>query len=343
MLKAKMTIATLIMFTFLSACALEESTSDGANGDEDEGTDAGELTDIQFYVPSEEGDLISVIDVVSGEHVADIETGQSPTLVTFSSTMRDAFVANQDSSTIEILDTQALEVETEVEVGPRPHGLALSSNNEMLYVATAGDQYLDVVDVNEQEVSAQYDLGNGARTNYVHLEGEEVYVSDHENDQLYVLNAETGELQSSYDTGGTPRVVRKYDDKLYVASSEEGTLEVIDLENDEKEVIDVGRGATDVVVNEDGNQAIVTSVEESFVGLVDLTTGEVTERIEDQEGAKHLSFNREESRVYVTLSDSNEVSVIDVDSFQEEYRIEVGGEQPHGIEMKALPGIGGSC
>ena len=44
----------------------------------------------------------------------------------------------------------------------------------------------------------------------------------------------------------------------------------------------------------------------------------------------------------VTLSGSDAVSVIDVESFKEVEKIKVG-EIPHGIEIKALPGIGGSC
>ncbi|UCZ52449.1 hypothetical protein LGQ02_16640 [Bacillus shivajii] len=341
MLKSIFTFGLMTMILLMTACALESGENGG--GDQTDVSDAGDLTSVQFYVPSEEDNLISVIDVVSGEHVADIDTGMAPTIVTFASTMRQAFVANQDSSTVEIVNTQSLEVESEIEVGPRPHGLALSSNNQTLYVATVGDQYIDVVNVGEQEVVDQYDLGTGAKTNYVYLEDGTLFVTDHENHAVYALDAESGEVLDTFETGGTPRVVRAYENKLYVATSEGGTLEEINLESGAVNVIDVGHGATDVVITEGGNQAVVTSVEESFVALVDLEAGEVVERIENQEGAKHLSFNREQSRVYVTLSGSNEVSVIDMEAFEEEYRIEIGGNMPHGIELKALPGIGGSC
>lgn len=332
--------STLLLFA--TGCALENG--DGNNDNETEGSGgAGELTNVQFYVPSEEDDLVSVIDVVSGDHVADIDTGQRPTIVTFASTMREAFVANQDSSTVSIINTQSLEETAEIEVGPRPHGLALSDNNSTLYVATVGDQYIDVIDTGEQEVSSQIDLGSDARSNYVYLDDDTLYVTDHENDVIYVVDTDSEEVTDTIETGELPRVVRIYEDILYVASGESGLLEMIDLDSNESTEIDVGHGATDVVVTEDGNYAIVTSIEGGTVVKVDLTDNSVVSELENQEGAKHLAFNREESRVYVTLSESNEVSVIDVESFEEDYRIELGGDMPHGIDIKALPGIGGSC
>ncbi|WP_026691289.1 hypothetical protein [Alteribacter aurantiacus] len=339
LIKCSFFLASIIVLT---GCALEQNSDENDN-ERSEGSSAGDLTSVQFYVPSEDDHSISVIDVVSGEHVADIETGMAPTIVAFASTMRQAFVANQDSSTVEIINTQQLEVEAEIEVGPRPHGLALSNNNGTLYVATAGDQYVDVIDVSTQEVTEQIDLGSGAHSNYVDLIDDTLYVSDHENDRVYVVDVKSKEVTSKLETGGTPRVARVHNNSLYVAASETGTLEIFDLQTEGKEEIDVGIGATDVVISEDESYAFVTSLEESFVAKIDLESNEVVDLLEDQEGAKHLAFNREQSRIYVTLSESNEVSVINTDSMEEEYRIELGGDMPHGIEIKALPGIGGSC
>ncbi|AOM83778.1 YVTN family beta-propeller repeat protein [Salisediminibacterium beveridgei] len=338
----KKLLMTGALITLATGCALE----DGENSNNNEGAsagDAGELTNVQFYVPSEEEDLVSIIDVVSGDHVGDIDVGQRPTIVTFASTMREAFVANQDSSTVSIVNTQSLEETAEIDVGPRPHGLALSSNNNTLYVATVGDQYLDVVDVESEDVTSQIDLGHDAKSNYVYLNEDTLYVTDHENDVIYVVDAESEEVTDTFETGELPRVVRVYDETLYVASGESGLLEIIDLDSGDSSSIDTGHGATDVIVTEDGHYGIVTSIEGDKVVKVDLEQGSVVAEIDGQEGAKHLAFNREESRAYVTLSESNEVSVIDVDSFEEEYRIEIGGDMPHGIDIKALPGIGGSC
>jgi YVTN family beta-propeller protein len=102
------------------------------------------------------------------------------------------------------------------------------------------------------------------------------------------------------------------------------------------------KGATDVVVTEDESTAIVSGAEGNAVAMIQLSNGKEIARIEGLAGAKHIVFNRLQTKAYVTLSGSNEVAVIDLDKRQVTERIPVG-QMPHGIEIKALPGIGGSC
>jgi YVTN family beta-propeller protein len=83
-------------------------------------------------------------------------------------------------------------------------------------------------------------------------------------------------------------------------------------------------------------------MEGNAVAFVDLAAGKTVATVGDLPGARHISFNRLQTKAYVTLSGSDEVAVIDVASRQAAERIKVGG-QPHGIQIKALPGIGGSC
>lgn len=340
------TTVLVSLLLFGTGCALEQSEPNRDSDGEAVQTevDAGKLTDVQFYVASETENKISIIDIVSSDVVGEIETDLKPTIITFASTMRYAYVANQDSSTIQLINTQSLQVEKEVEVGPLPHGLALTPDNRTLYVATVGDQYVDVIDTQEMKVVEPIDLGEGSRSNYPYLDEDgTIFVSDHENSAVYVVDPTTLEVSQTIETGEVPRVVRIVGEHLFVAASEAGQLEQYDKQSGELiRAFEVGHGVTDFVINEDGTMAVTTSMEGNAVSFIDLESGEVTGTMSDLSGAKHLSFNRKETKVYVTLSGSNEVAVIDVESLEVEETIEVG-EAPHGIEMKALPGIGGSC
>jgi DNA-binding beta-propeller fold protein YncE len=172
-----------------------------------------------------------------------------------------------------------------------------------------------------------------------------IHISDHENDQIYVINATTRQLEKTFSTGRLPRAIKISEDgeKLYVPVAAEGQLEIYETSTGKLLAqIDDLEGATDVILTEDGTKAVVTGMETNRVALVDLQTNEVTKVIDDLPGAKHLAFNRVQSRVYVTLSGSDEVAIIDMVSFILKGTIQVG-PKPHGIEIKALPGIGGSC
>lgn len=342
-------LTSIFFFSFImSGClALENKVQQSneantLNVEVDE--EAGKLTSVQFYVPSETENKVSIIDVVSSEVVGEIETNETPTIVQFASTMRTAYIANQDSSTIQAINTMTLQPEGEVEVGPLPHGMALSNDNRTLFVATVGDQFLHVVNTQTMEVDSLIDMGGGASTNYPYLaENGLLYVTDHLNNKVYVVDIESAEKINEFTTGDVPRVLQVVDEYLYVAASESGTLEKYDLTSNELvHAIEVGEGITDFVISETGDFAIATSLEGSALFYIDLHNQEVTNVIHDLPGAKHVAFNRIESRVYVTLSSSNEVAVINVETFSVENKIEVG-DTPHGITIKALPGMGGSC
>lgn len=333
-------IAALLLFLLIgTGCALQ-TTNDTFKEQQE---NAGKLSAVQFYVSSEEENKISIIDIVSNEGVGEIETKEKPTIVAFTSTMREALVANQSSSSLSVFNTQTLQEEKEIPVGPMPHGIALAPNNDTVYVATIGDSFVDVVSLREGKVVSQIDIGSGGSTNYLVLEDERLYVTDYKRHKLVVIDTETEKIVHEITTGEVPRVVRVVDDVIYVAASRAGELQLFSAQTGEKiSSISGVPYITDFVIKEDSSQAIATSLEGDALYLIDLIAGKVVSTLEGLSGAKHLAFNRIESRVYVTLSGTNEVQIVDVKNFDIEGTIKVG-ESPHGITIKALPGVGGSC
>ncbi|WNF38629.1 hypothetical protein RJD24_09500 [Bacillaceae bacterium IKA-2] len=336
-------IAVGLLFSLAgTGCALQPS-NDTLEDQQNENKEVGRLTSVQFYVPSEEDNIISIIDIVSSEVVGSIETKEKPTIVAFTSTMREVVVANQNSSSLSLFNTQTLNEEKEIPVGPLPHGIALAPNNDTVYVATVGDSFVDVVSLKEGKVVRQIDIGTGGKTNYVVLENQLLFVTDYERHKLIVIDTETDEIVHEITTGEVPRVVQVIDDIIYVAASSTGELQLFSTQNGELITSITGvPGITDFVIKEDQSQAIATSLEGNALYLIDLHSKEVISTIENLTGAKHLAFNRLESRVYVTLSGTNEVQIVDLETFEIEKTIEVGAA-PHGIKIKALPGGGGSC
>ncbi|WP_438349344.1 beta-propeller fold lactonase family protein [Paenibacillus sp. FA6] len=335
-----------VVLIMLSGCALE--TKEEANkrlGVGDSNGGAGKLTSVQFYVPVEDENKVQIIDIVSGEVTGEVAVGEGPTNTVFSSTMRQAYVANQLSSTISVIDTMKLEEVQQIEVGPMPHGLFLTPDNKTLYVSTVADQYIDVIDTQSGEVTGRIDMGEGAKTNYLAVKNNILYVSDHENNCVYIVNASSNTVTDVIQTGLTPRALRLSDDgeKLYVPTAGDGKLTIYNTTSFEKIVeLDTVEGATDIVISKDGSTAVITGTEGNAAAIIDLNNNTIITTIADLPGAKHLSFNRQENRVYITLSGSDEVAVFNMETLELENSIKVG-VKPHGIQIKALPGIGGSC
>lgn len=334
----RMSLLCFILFTLgLSGCAMLSEEEIAERGK------AGKLASVQFYVPSEQDNKISIIDIPSSEVVGEIRTGEKPANLVFSSTMRTAYVANNTSGTVGIIDTQNLKMTKEIEVGPLPHGLALSSDNKKLYVTTVGDQFVSLIDTAEEKVIKQIDLGEGAKTNYPYLLNNKLFVSDHENNKVYIVVDDR--LTKTIDTANTPRVIKTNEDGsiLYVAAGGSQVVETYDANTGEKlNQIEVGQGATDFVINQDASLMVVTNLEGNSVSIVDLKSNQVMKEITGLKGPKHIAFNRKETMAYITLSGSDEVAVLDLDKKEIVNTIQVGAV-PHGIQIKAMPGMGGSC
>jgi YVTN family beta-propeller protein len=312
---------------------------------------AGKLTSVQFYVPSMLDHRIDVIDVVTSQVVGQVALKGSPTVVIFSSTKRDAYVSQQDDSSIAIINTQTLQVEHEVEVGPLPHGLVLTPDNRTLYVATVDDSFIYKIDTQAAKSGKQLqadiaiDLGVGARTNYLVYRNNYLYISDHVNHNVYIVDTKTNSLVRTINTSKVPRAIALNESgtRLYVPCAGDEVLEVYDTATGEllHSIVTLS-GPTDVYISEDESQAWVTLLESNAVSAIDLKTHEVIYTVEKLPGAKHLAVNRLESKLYVTLSNSNQVAILDAQTGEILGYIKVG-QMPHGIQLKALPGIGGSC
>jgi YVTN family beta-propeller protein len=117
---------------------------------------------IQFYVPSEKDNIISIIDIASNNVIREIKTGARPANVIFMEEFGKAFVTHRNGNSVGVIDLKEQTMIKEIKVGNDPHGLALTQDQKQLYVTTVAVQYVYVIDTVKEEVSRTIDLGKGA-------------------------------------------------------------------------------------------------------------------------------------------------------------------------------------
>lgn len=340
---------TIFLCTFIlsiiSGCndTLEEETNNEINSQNivesnEKGTtkesSITQLDTLQFYVPSEKDNIISIIDFESNTVIGEIKTGDRPANVSFVNKSQKAFVTHRNGNSVGVIDLSDQKMMKEIEVGKDPHGLALSADQSNLYVTTVGDQYVFVIDTDKEVVKKKIDIGKGAKTNYPYLHGNRLYVTDHENRLVYVI--EEDRVIEKYKVSGPPMVARTSSDGtlLYVASSNYNALEVFDTKSGKKiGEIYSGKDVTDFVINNTESILVATNKDENSVSIIDLKTREIKKKIKNLAAPKHISFNFDETKVYFTLSGTNKVASIDLQSLELVGEIVVGST-PHGIELK---------
>lgn len=338
MRKTIIPLFVLIIYLLLSGCTgntekqLEQS-KDSEVEVEEVVMDEEQSNGLHFFVPSENDNLISIIDLPSHQVVNSIDVGERPANMVFMKDKDKGFVTHRNGDSVGVIDLNTNQMTKEIKVGIDPHGIALSENEEDVYVTTVEDQYIYIIDTETEEVSKTIDLGTSAKTNYPVLHNEYLYVTDHENHLVYAIKND--QLIDTYKVGGPPMVARTNKDGslLYVASSSYGSLEVFDTDTGNKvKDIQSGDGVTDFVINEEETHLVATNMAEDSVSIIDLATDEILAKIDSLPAPKHISFNEKESKVYFSLSDTNKIGSIDMETKKLTDEIEVGGK-PHGVHL----------
>lgn len=320
-------IISLILFT---GCSIGKGSSQYNNSEQLLSTQS---TGPKFYVPSEQDDIISIIDLPSNNVLGKIKTGDRPANLAFLPESRKAFVTHLDDKSVGVINLNNLNMTKKITVGILPHGLALSEDHSQLYVTTIGDQYVYVIDTQKEKVNRKIDLGSEARTNYPYLHGNRLYVTDHENHLVYVV--EDDQVVDTYKVSAKPMVCRTSTDGslLYVASSSYKAIEIFDTKTGKKvNEIKTGDGVTDFVISDEKSVLIATNKEENSVSIINLTTNQMIKKINKLPAPKHISFNEDETKVYLTLSGTNKVIAIELDNLKIADEIKVG-RSPHGIHL----------
>lgn len=340
---AKLTVVTLVVL--LTGCGLfvsekpkndisKEHSPDKVNEQGENKVTVQSKESTEIYVPSEKEDIISIIRLPGNEVVDKIITGDRPANVVFIQERGKAFVTHRDGDSIGVIDLEDLKMIKEIVVGDDPHAFALTQDRKFLYVTTVGDKYIYVIDIEKEEVNRKIDLGSGVRTNYPFLYEDILYVTDHENRLVYSIQDD--KIIQTYKVKGPPMVSRTSADGnlLYVASSSYGAIEVFNTKSGGKEMeIYSGEDVTDFVITVKESQLIATNKNENSVSIIDLSSGKLIKKINELAGPKHIVFNEDESKVYVSLSSSNKVASINLETLEIDAIIEVG-RSPHGVQFK---------
>ncbi len=205
------------------------------------------------YVCLSRNNALGVVDLESGELVAQIPVGVAPMSVVLDASGVSAWVSNwggrrpepgeraaPSSGTPVLVDERGIASHgsvslvdlaeraelAQVEVGLHPSGLALTRDGAMLYVANANSDTVSVVDTRLQEVKQTIlvrpddQLPFGSAPNALALNAEEtrLYVANGGNNAVAVVSLPEREVLGFIPAGWYPGSVREKDGLVYIAN-----------------------------------------------------------------------------------------------------------------------------
>jgi YVTN family beta-propeller protein len=295
-----------------------------------------------LYVGNSGGDDISIIDLGSLKLVGNIKLGAERVHgVTVQPDGRRLFTTTEGDHALKIIDTATKKIIGRVQLQGRPNQVAVTPDGKYVAVPIRDGDSVDVVDVVQQKIvkvlpiKEPHNALNIGSNRYF-------YVSSMGSHEINVIDLEKMDYSAVIPVGGRPRpfVVAPGGNTMYVAlanlhgfviveiaaekaiqrvemPAEHATLR--SLQHETPDTMTHGLGLTP-----DGTEVWVTSLMDDCVYIYDLKAKKITGRVVTGVGPNWVTFSPDGKYICVSNADSNDVSIIDIETRREVARIKVG-------------------
>jgi len=320
-----------------------------------------------LVVLNKSDDTASLIDPGTREVVRTVRVGNAPHEVAISPDGTTAVVGNYGDReapgttlTVFRIDSDAPARTIELEGYRRPHGMRFLSDGRRVLVTAELEDKLLVVDLDTGRVERAYDTGHRG-SHMVALTADERWaVTANIGDgtaTLIDLEGEHANVSVETGRGAEGVAMRPGANEAWVTNRSADTVSVIDMER-QRVVADFDCAIFPIRITftPDGSRALVSCAQSGAVAVVDADERRIVRRIEmksksveQQERDKRLfgsRFGRSPvpvgilvepggQRAYVANTNSDVVTIVDLETFEIEGRL-VAGSEPDGLGWSAL-------
>jgi len=306
----------------------------------------------------------SLVDLVTGEERARLETGDGPHEVAISPDGKTAVVGNYGQrtpgGTLTIIDLEDKTVQRTIDLEKyhRPHGIEFFDDGRRIVVTCEHEQKLLIVDVERGEVLDAIDT-DARISHMVALSPDEqrAYVANIGSDSLTVIDVDRGERVKTIETGGGAEGVDVSPDgsEVWVSNRAGDTVTVIDAQSLEAiATLECPSFPIRVKFTPDGSKVLVSNARSGDVAVFDATSRELIKRIPMEATAAEKKDDRlfgdrfgespvpvgilvhpEGRYAYVANTNADVITVIDLKTLTIAGRLKAGKE-PDGLGWTAV-------
>ena len=302
---------------------------------------------------SKRNHTLSIVDASNLSIVAKIPVGQDPHEVVANADGTKAFVTIYGGGSLHelnVIDLVHQKPDTNVDTRPLfgPHGVCFV--NGKVWFSAEGSKSVGSYD----PVTMKMDWSMGTGQNRTHM----IYVMP-DGKKIYTTNVSSGTVSILQDSlmsagrfgppGAKPRTdwfqtvvetekesegfdVSPDGRELWTASSENGKISIIDLGSKKLSVkLDAQViGANRLKFTIDGKYALISSLRNGELTIMDTKTRKEIKRLKLGRGAAGIQMDPDGSRAFIACSGDNYIAIIDLRSFEDIKHFDVGGE-PDGL------------
>ncbi len=283
------------------------------------------------------------IDVASGETVATLPTGRGPHELAITSDGRWAVSTDYSGgNSLTVFDVQNLSVERTINLGsyPRPHGAFFLPGDSVLAITSEASQNVALVNPFRGEIVSAIATGaGGSHMVAVTGDGATLYTGNMQAATVSELDVATAQRTRAFAVPGTPEAITVSRDgtEVWVGSNDEGLVSVVETESgDVSSPLSGFEWPYRILIIEDRDLVVIPDMGRHVVRFVDYSDRTDIETLSlPGEGPQGVALTPDQGTVFLSLSRSGEIAVIDLATRRVVRRID-SGPAPDGIGWSPL-------
>ena len=304
-----------------------------------------------LFVVNPDSGSVSAIDTASETTLAELVIGRDPRMLTLGPDGQRLYVTSHASATLTILETHPFSVLTTLRVGPEPYGVVADPTGRLVYVAVSGADRIDVVDTHLTQVVATIPVHPRPKGLAISNDGTRLYVTHFLSGMVSVIDLPSRSIRTVIATGPESNMAQRLvlhptNGRAYLPHIRSNVsnphplfdttlfpvISVIDLaaeqhlltERLELSVVDRPVNLPfDLALSSDGQRMHIVYLGSGDMSVIELETRQVLAHIEVGDGPRGIVLTPDDRTAYVANSLSDDVSVIDLNTFAEVTRIPV--------------------
>ena len=304
-----------------------------------------------LFVVNPDSGSVSAIDTAAETTLDEIVVGRDPRILAFSPDGHHLYVTSRASATLTILDTQPFSIRTKLRVGPEPYGVVVAPNDHLVYVAASGADRIDVVDTELAQVVDTIPVQPRPKGLALSHDGTRLYVTHFLSGTVSVIDLTSRSVLAVLSTGPESNMAQRivlhpttnraylphirsnvsnphplFDTTLFPVVSVIDLVTNQHLLTDRLELSVVDRPVNlpfDLTFSSDGQRMHIVYLGSGDLSVIDLEDRQVLAHLEVGDGPRGIVLSPDDRTAYVANSLSDDVSVIDLDTFKEVKRIPV--------------------
>jgi YVTN family beta-propeller protein len=280
-------------------------------------------TDAQKIMNLHEQTLSEITKSAPDVQIAHIDVGDDPRSLLI---YRDKiYVSNFGDGTVSIIDANNnTKLEPDIKVGRGPSDMAIDPSTNTIYVINSGNTTISAIDANKNvKLGSDINVSYRAEQIIYHPSTEKMFIRHYPENNISVI--EDGQLNSStIEVGEEPNSMGFINDMIYVSNSGDGTVSIIDANNNTKLEPDIKVGGliSDLAFDPDNNTIYVLKSSKN-ISVIDGKDKSIKD-IEIGNGISNIVFDPDEKILYASNSKNGSIIVIDTVTYNISNIIDIG-------------------